>query len=100
MMASEVQTPEDCGLVRDRFEPRTPLSPGLCVGFRGPLLHVWRCDSPVLIYSTTSQGAVALTERLDRCYTGAVYDVMRERDRSDCVLPREIRGLNPGFSVS
>jgi len=35
-----------------------------------------------------------MTERLGACYTGAVYDVMREMGYPDCVLPSEIRPLN------
>lgn len=36
-----------------------------------------------------------LTSRLGRCYTGAVWDVMREMALTHCVLPREIRALDP-----
>jgi regulator of RNase E activity RraA len=35
-----------------------------------------------------------LTERLEHCYTGAVYDVMRDRGLRECVLPREIRSFD------
>ena len=35
-----------------------------------------------------------ITERLAACYTGAVYDVMREMGHSNCVLPHEIRPLD------
>lgn len=35
-----------------------------------------------------------MTERLGACYTGAVYDVMREKGYRDCVLPSEIRPLD------
>lgn len=35
-----------------------------------------------------------LSNRLARCYTGAVYDVMRDLGLMDCVLPSEIRALD------
>ena len=35
-----------------------------------------------------------LTERLSRCYSGAVYDTLRERGIDNTVLPREIRPLD------
>ena len=35
-----------------------------------------------------------LTERLEACYSGAVYDVMRAMGRPNCVLPHEIVGLD------
>jgi len=41
-----------------------------------------------------------LTERLSACYTGAVYDVLRERGHGNCVLPRTIRALDPGTRLA
>lgn len=35
-----------------------------------------------------------LTKRLDACYSGAVYDVMRARGLENCVLPHAIVGLD------
>ena len=35
-----------------------------------------------------------LTERLDACYSGADYDVMRARGLENCVLPHAIVGLD------
>ncbi|MCS5644187.1 MAG: RraA family protein, partial [Dehalococcoidia bacterium] len=35
-----------------------------------------------------------ITNRLLKCYTGAVYDVMREMGHPDCALPHNIRPLN------
>ena len=35
-----------------------------------------------------------LSNRLGQCYTGAVYDVMRDLGLADCVLPPEIRALD------
>ena len=35
----------------------------------------------------------SLTERLEKCYSGAIYDVMRAMGRPNCVLPHEIVGL-------
>lgn len=34
-------------------------------------------------------------ERLEKCYTGAVYDVLRAMGRPDQILPRTIRPLDP-----
>jgi 4-hydroxy-4-methyl-2-oxoglutarate aldolase len=36
----------------------------------------------------------SLSNRLGECYTGAVYDVMREFGLKNCVLPHEIRALD------
>jgi 4-hydroxy-4-methyl-2-oxoglutarate aldolase len=41
-----------------------------------------------------------LTQRLDECYSGAIYDVMREMGRPNCVLPRQIRAIDPDTRVS
>lgn len=41
-----------------------------------------------------------LTQRLDRCYSGAVYDVMRARGQENCVLPTDICGLGPEVRVA
>lgn len=35
-----------------------------------------------------------LTERLQRCYSGAVFDALRERGISDTILPNDIRPLD------
>ena len=35
-----------------------------------------------------------ITNRLLKCYTGAVYDVMREMGHPDCALPHNIRPLD------
>lgn len=36
-----------------------------------------------------------LTTRLESCYSGAIYDVLRAMGRSECVLPSTIRPLDP-----
>ena len=38
----------------------------------------------------------ALTERLERCYTGVVHDVMRAMGLHDFTLPPELRPILPG----
>jgi regulator of RNase E activity RraA len=38
---------------------------------------------------------MTLTDRLNRCYTGAIYDVMRARGLANCILPRDIRAIDP-----
>lgn len=40
------------------------------------------------------------TERLQQCYTGAVFDVMREFGHRDCVLPPEIRPLDDSLVLA
>jgi 4-hydroxy-4-methyl-2-oxoglutarate aldolase len=42
----------------------------------------------------------ALSDRLQRCYTGAVHDVMRKHGRDHFVLPWEIRPLAQGMTVA
>jgi len=41
-----------------------------------------------------------LSNRLGECYTGAVYDVMREFGMKNCVLPHAIRALDPETRVA
>ncbi|HCI86784.1 MAG TPA: methyltransferase [Dehalococcoidia bacterium] len=41
-----------------------------------------------------------MTERLAACYTGAVYDVMRETGYPNCVLPHEIRPLDDSKTLA
>ena len=36
----------------------------------------------------------SLTERLEACYSGAIYDVMRNRGLENCVLPSEILAID------
>jgi regulator of RNase E activity RraA len=41
-----------------------------------------------------------LTDRLSTCYTGAVFDVMRELGVRNCLLPREIRPLDDSLILA
>jgi len=41
-----------------------------------------------------------LTERLARCYTGAVHDVLRMMGHDDIVLPPEIKAIAPGTRLA
>ena len=41
-----------------------------------------------------------LTARLNACYTGAVFDVMRDMGHPNCILPRDIRALDPDTRVA
>jgi regulator of RNase E activity RraA len=43
---------------------------------------------------------MSLTDRLNRCYSGAIYDVMRARGLPDCILPRDIRAIDPESRVA
>ena len=38
-----------------------------------------------------------LAERLARCYTGVIYDVLRERGHTNCILPATIVPLDRGM---
>ena len=39
----------------------------------------------------------ALAERLARCYTGVIYDVLRDRGHTQCILPPSIVPLDVGM---
>jgi 4-hydroxy-4-methyl-2-oxoglutarate aldolase len=41
-----------------------------------------------------------LTERLGRCYTGAVHDVLRMMGHQHCVLPPAIKSIAPGTRLA
>jgi 4-hydroxy-4-methyl-2-oxoglutarate aldolase len=41
-----------------------------------------------------------LSKRLEECYTGAVYDAMRDLGMKECVLPHAIRSLDPETRVA
>ena len=41
-----------------------------------------------------------LTTRLARCYTGAIHDVLRAMGRDNCVLPPNIRPLDPALKTA
>ena len=36
-----------------------------------------------------------LVSRLEKCYTGAVYDVLRERGMKNTILPHAIKSIDP-----
>jgi 4-hydroxy-4-methyl-2-oxoglutarate aldolase len=42
----------------------------------------------------------SLTERLGRCYTGAVHDVLRMMGHDNIVLPPEIKAIAPGTRLA
>ena len=41
-----------------------------------------------------------LTSRLERCYTGAIHDVLRAMGERDFVLPESLRGLDPALKLA
>ena len=41
-----------------------------------------------------------LTERLERCYTGVIHDILREMGLKDFTLPPELRPLLPGTKLA
>jgi len=41
-----------------------------------------------------------LTDRLEHLYTGAVHDVLRAMGHANCVLPSEIKSLDPGRKLA
>jgi 4-hydroxy-4-methyl-2-oxoglutarate aldolase len=42
----------------------------------------------------------SLTDRLERCYTGAVHDVLRMMGHENIVLPPAIKAIRPGTKVA
>lgn len=43
---------------------------------------------------------IELTNRLAHCYSGAVYDGLRERGRRGCILPNSIRPLDDALTLA
>jgi 4-hydroxy-4-methyl-2-oxoglutarate aldolase len=41
-----------------------------------------------------------LTARLAACYSGALYDVLREMGHANCVLPHDIKAIDPDTRVA
>ena len=41
-----------------------------------------------------------LSKRLEECYTGAAYDVLRDLGMRNCVLPHTIRAIDPGTQLA
>ena len=41
-----------------------------------------------------------LTERLEKCYTGAVYDILRERGITNTILPKDLRPIDPSKTLA
>ena len=39
-----------------------------------------------------------LIERLENCYTGAIYDVLRERGNINTILPHKIKSIDPSIT--
>jgi len=48
----------------------------------------------------STQDWQTLSNKLGECYTGAVYDVMRDFGLKNCVLPHAIRALDPETNVA
>ena len=42
----------------------------------------------------------SLTDRLARCYSGAVCDVLRETGRRDCILPNTLRPIDSSLTLA
>jgi 4-hydroxy-4-methyl-2-oxoglutarate aldolase len=42
---------------------------------------------------------MTLIPRLEKCYSGAIYDVLRAMGQPDCVLPSTIRPLDPAKAI-
>ena len=47
-----------------------------------------------------SQALDSITLRLSQLYTGAVHDVLRGLGHDNCVLPTELRPLDPAIKVA
>ena len=41
-----------------------------------------------------------LVSRLENCYTGAVYDVLREKGMKNTILPHEIKSIDPSKKIA
>ena len=41
-----------------------------------------------------------LIERLENCYTGAIYDVLRERGNINTILPHKIKSIDPSKKLA
>ncbi len=41
-----------------------------------------------------------LVQRLEKCYTGAIYDVLRERGNKNSILPHEIKSIDPSKKLA
>ena len=41
-----------------------------------------------------------LVQRLEKCFTGAVYDVLRERGNKNSILPHEIKSIDPSKKLA
>ena len=41
-----------------------------------------------------------LVSRLEECYTGAVYDVLREKGMKNTILPHEIKSIDPSKKIA
>ncbi|MEC7880460.1 MAG: RraA family protein [Chloroflexota bacterium] len=41
-----------------------------------------------------------LVQRLEKCYTGAVYDVLRERGNKNTILPHKIKSIDPSKKLA
>ena len=41
-----------------------------------------------------------LVSRLEKCYTGAVYDVLREKGIKNTILPHEIKSIDPSKKIA
>jgi regulator of RNase E activity RraA len=52
------------------------------------------------VVAVADPDASTLTERLARCYTGAVHDVLRMLGRDDIVLPPSIKAIAPGTRLA
>jgi len=44
--------------------------------------------------------SLTLGQRLEKCYSGAVFDVLRERGITDSVLPKDLRPLDPSRTLA
>lgn len=50
--------------------------------------------------SVKAAAPVSITDRLSRCYASAVHDVLRSLGHDNCVLPSDLRPLDPRRSLA
>jgi regulator of RNase E activity RraA len=48
----------------------------------------------------TEQPSDALSDRLSACYSGALHDTLRELGHTNCVLPSDIKPIDPSYKLA
>ena len=54
----------------------------------------------ILPEKNTEQPSDALSDRLSACYSGALHDTLRELGHTNCVLPSDIKPIDPSYKLA